>query len=450
MEELDLFILGTGPAATRIAPKCAEAGWRVGIVDPRPYGGTCALRGCNPKKVFVRAAELYDWIRRAEGTGVRAEGVDIHWAELVRFKRTFTNPITPGKEDKFGRAGVVQYHGYPQFIAPNRIEIDDQELEARKFVVATGAEPAKLNIPGEELLITSDDFLELDSLPQRILFVGGGYVTFEFAHVAARAGANVTIVEVGKRPLAKFDRDLVDCLVDRSRQLGIELHTSTKVEGIEKSSNGVLAVEMDADGEKRTLQADLVVHGAGRKPNTNGLGLENGNIRYGPLGIEVNEFLQSVSNPDVYAAGDVAATAAPPLSPVASHEGRIVAKNLLEGNRHHCDYGTVPSVVFSVPALAAVGMREDEAESQSFDYVVKAGDRRNDNSMKKVGETHARYKLLIEKQTDQLLGAHLLGPDAAETINLFALAMKHGITASQLKSTLFAFPTFTHDVRGMI
>lgn len=450
MEKHDLFILGTGPAATRIAPKCAEAGWRVGIVDPRPYGGTCALRGCNPKKVFVRAAELCDWIRRAEGTGVRAEGVGIDWTELVRFKRTFTDPITPGKEDKFGSAGIAQYHGHPRFIAPNRIAIDDQELEADKFVVATGAKPSELNIPGEELLTTSDDFLELDSLPQRILFVGGGYVTFEFAHVAARAGADVTIVEIGERPLVKFDPDLVDCLVDRSRELGVELHTSTEVKGIEKGSDGVLAVEVDANGERRTLQADLVVHGAGRTPNTNGLGLDSGNIRYGSQGIEVNEFLQSVSNPDVYAAGDVAATVAPPLSPVASHEGRVVAKNLLEGNLHHCDYGTVPSVVFSVPALAAVGLREAEAESQSFDYVVKAGDRRDDNSMKKVGETHARYKLLIEKQTDQLLGAHLLGPDAAETINLFALAMKHGITATDMKATLFAFPTLGHGIRSMI
>lgn len=174
MEKFDLFVLGTGPAATRIALKCAEAGWRVGTADPRPYGGTCALRGCNPKKVFVRAAELYDWINRAEGTGVQVEGASIDWPELVRFKRTFTDPITPWKEDKFEKAGIVRFHDSPRFVAPGRLAIGDREIESRKFAVATGAVPMKLGFPGAELMATSDDVLEFDELPRRILFVGGG------------------------------------------------------------------------------------------------------------------------------------------------------------------------------------------------------------------------------------------------------------------------------------
>lgn len=450
MESFDLFILGTGPAATRIASKCSEAGWHVGIVDPRPFGGTCALRGCNPKKVFVRAAELYDWIQRAEGTGVRALGASIDWAELMRFKRTFTDPVTAWKEDKFEKAGIARFHGHPRFVATNRITIDGRTMESRKFVVATGAVPVRLQIPGADLLATSDDFLELDHLPGRILFVGGGYVTFEFAHVAARAGAKVTIVEMGVRPLARFDAELVDCLVDRTRQLGITLHTSTKVGGVQRLDNGVLSVDLAGENGNGALEVDLVVHGAGRVPNTDGLDLEKGDVRFGPPGIEVNEFLQSVSNPDVYAAGDVAATKAPPLSPAASHEGRIVAKNLLEGNLYRCDYGLVPTVVFSVPPLAAVGMREDDARQAGREFTIESGDRSTNNSMKKVGAKHARYKLLVERGSGRILGAHLLGPDAAETINLFALAMNYGITATDLKGTLFAFPTFSHDVRSMI
>ena len=174
MEDFDLFVLGTGPASIRIAPKCAESGWRVGIVDPLPYGGTCALRGCNPKKVFVRAAELYDWICRAKGTGVRAEKAAIDWSELVRFKNTFTAPVTRSKEDRFESAGITQFRGNPRFIAPDRMVIDGQEIMSRKFVVATGAAPARLGICGEEFLPTSDDFFQLETLPDRIVFVGGG------------------------------------------------------------------------------------------------------------------------------------------------------------------------------------------------------------------------------------------------------------------------------------
>ncbi len=207
---------------------------------------------------------------------------------------------------------------------------------------------------------------------------------------------------------------------------------------------------LTSGGASESFKADLAVHGAGRAPNTGSLDLEAGNIRFGPRGIEVNEYLQSISNPAVYAAGDVAATGAPPLSPVATEEGRVLAHNLLESDQRKPEYGPVATVVFSVPALAAVGLREDQARQQGLQFSVQAGDRSDDNSMKKVGAKHARYKVLIEEPSGRILGAHLLGPDAAETINLFALAIKCGLTARDLKSTLFAFPTFGYDVRGML
>jgi glutathione reductase (NADPH) len=450
MQSVEFMVLGTGPAATQVALKCAEAGRSVGIADPRPFGGTCALRGCNPKKVLVRAAELHDWMRRAKGTGVQVDGARIEWPELIAFKRTFTNPVTPWKEGRFRDAGIRQFHGAPRFTSSSRIRVDAEELACGKIVVATGAVPLQLGIPGEELLTISDDFLELDRLPQRILFVGGGYVTFEFAHVAARAGAEVTIIETGDRPLTAFDPDLVDCLVDRTRELGIEVKTATEVKSVEKRDGGSLAVGVASDENPQTIEVDLVVHGAGRVPNIDGLDLETAGVRFGPRGIEVNQYLQSVSNPAVYAAGDVAATDAPRLSPVAIEEGRIVAHNLLEDQQQQPDYGPVATVVFSMPALAAVGLQETEARQQGLQFVTHSGDRSGDNSMKKVGAKHARFKVLVQKPDGRILGAHLLGPDAAETINLFALAIKCGLTARGLKSMLFAFPTFAHDIRGML
>jgi glutathione reductase (NADPH) len=178
MQKLDLLVLGTGPAATKIAIGCGEAGWNVAVVDPRPVGGTCALRGCNPKKVLVRAAELYDWIERAEGTGLRTENPRIDWSELIAFKRSFTDPVTSWKEGKFRDAGIEVLHGLPQFLSPDHLAIDGQEIASRRTVVATGAVPVKLGIPGEERVTTSDEFLELDRLPKRVLFIGGGYISF--------------------------------------------------------------------------------------------------------------------------------------------------------------------------------------------------------------------------------------------------------------------------------
>lgn len=450
MRKRDVLVLGTGPAATQVAMKCSEAGRSVGVVDPRPFGGTCALRGCNPKKVLARAAELHDWIERSKGSGLHAQGPEIEWRELMAFKRTFTDPVTPRNEKSLREAGIEQLHGAPRFVSPTRVAIGDEQFDCRNIVVATGAVPVELGIPGEELMRSSDDFLELEALPGRVLFVGGGYISFEFAHVAARAGARVTIVERGQQPLAPFDPELVDSLVERTGQLGIELRTGSEVRAIEKRPGGGFLVEVDSHGKTTSIETDLVVHGAGRVPNTDGLDLEAGGVSCNRQGIEVDEFLKSVSNPAVHAAGDVAGTGMPPLSPVATEEGRILAHNLIGDEPRKPDYGPVPTAVFTMPALAAVGLGEDEARKRGLRFTTHTGDRSDYNSMKKVGATHSRYKVLVEESTGRILGAHLLGPDAAETINLFALAIRGGLTARQVKSTLFAFPTFAHDVRTMV
>jgi glutathione reductase (NADPH) len=227
----------------------------------------------------------------------------------------------------------------------------------RYVVIATGQAPADLEIFGAEHLTTSDQFLELDELPRRILFIGGGYIAFEFAHVAARVGSQITVLHRGRRPLALFDPDLVDQLVERTRELGIDVHLGTEAIGIEKSS-AQLTVRAVAAGKTGTFQTDMVVHAAGRVPEIKDLDLDAAGIEWEKRGVRVNEFLQSVSIPAVYAAGDAAATGGPPLAPVASYEGLIVAANLLKGNHQKPNYIGIPSVVFTVPPLAAVGLSE--------------------------------------------------------------------------------------------
>src|SRR6202453_3868534 len=216
IKEFDVIVIGTGSAASAVAVHCRKAGWQVAIVDSRPFGGTGPLRGCDPKKVLVGAAEVLDWGRRMQGKGIKAAKLQIDWPELVRFKRSFTEPVPKRREDEFANAGIEAFHGRARFAGPTTIEVAEEKLEGRQVVIAAGQVPADLKIPGAENLTTSDQFLDLSELPRRILFIGGGYIAFEFAHVAALAGSQVTVLHRGTRPLNLFDPDLVDQLVERT------------------------------------------------------------------------------------------------------------------------------------------------------------------------------------------------------------------------------------------
>ncbi len=448
-ETFDLIVIGTGSGGSAPAYRCRAAGWRVAVVDELPYGGTCALRGCDPKKVLVGAADLADWNRRMQGRGITGDA-RISWSDLMRFKRSFTDLVPANREQAFEQAGIATYHGPGRFVSPDQLSVDGQVLEARHFVIAAGAKPRRLGVPGEEHLITSTAFLELDQLPARIAFVGAGYISFEFAHVARRAGAQATIVGRGK-PLQHFEQDLVARLVNHTQSLGIELRLDAEVTAIEPRGAGC-RLRVNTERRTETVEADLVVHGGGRVPNTEGLDLGTANIATEPDGgVRVNEFLQSVTNPRVYAAGDAAAAPGSlPLTPVAAYEGVIVAANLVKGNTQRPDYGGIPSVVFTVPPLAGVGLTEAQARAQQLDIRVKVADTSGWYSNRRVAEICAMFKVIVDPKTDRIVGAHLLGPHADEVINLFALAIRSGVPATDLKHLLYAYPTSGSDVPYMI
>lgn len=447
--KFDLVVIGTGAAASAVASRCRSAGWQVAVIDSRPFGGTCALRGCDPKKVLVGAAEAVDWVRRMKGKGIRAEELRIDWQELMRFKRTFTEPVPKNREEGFAKAGIVAFHGRARFVGPSSVQVNDDVLEGRYVVIAAGQKPADLRIPGTEHLTTSDQFLELDELPKRILFIGGGYIGFEFAHVAVRAGAQVTIVHRGRRPLPLFDPDLVDQIVKSTRELGVEVELGTEVVDVERGS-GQLIVRASASGQQRTFEADMVVHAAGRAPEIDDLNLDGAGVERNKRGVTVNEFLQSVSNPAVYAAGDAAASGGPPLTPVASYDGIIVAANLLKGNHQKPNYLGIPTVVFTIPPLASVGLSESEAREEGLKFQVKKEMTSGWYSSRRVGEKYSGFKVLVEEGTDRILGAHLLGGEAEEVINLFGVAMRSGMRAADLKHMLFAYPTHGSDLPYML
>jgi glutathione reductase (NADPH) len=473
----DLIVIGTGTAASTTAHECSSAGWKVAIVDSISFGGTCALRGCEPKKVLVEAAKVVDSAQRHQNRGVLgSDKVHIKWSELMHFKRTFTEPFPRHREEGYKKAGIVPFHGHARFIGSNAIRLEGGEekddnikkntvLRGKKILVATGAKPMQLNIPGSANIITSDQFLEFgeDHLPNRIVFVGGGYISFEFAHIAARAGAKVTILHRGKQPLEHFDPDLVSMLVQRSRDIGIDIHLQSTVEKIEKSSDdGSYAVyysntsfmSSNNNNQKSTttrIDCEMVVHGAGRIPNVEGLDLAAAGIEHTKQGIRVNEYLQSVSNPAIYAAGDVAASGGLPLTPVATYEGSLVATNLVKGNILKCNYSGLPSVVFTIPPLASVGMQEKEAKEAGFGFRVKYENTALWASSRRVGETYSGFKTLIEQDSNKILGAHILGPHAEEVINIFSMAIRLGLTAKELQDPLlYSYPTNSSDAVYML
>ena len=440
MEHFDVVIVGTGAAATSVAYPCRAAGKSVALIDDRPFGGTCVNRGCDPKKVLVGVADTVDRARRMTGYGASGD-VCIDWPALMRFKRTFTDPVPLSREKSFRDEGMEAIHGVARFRDAETLEVNGRLLAATHFVLAAGASPAPLGIPGEELLATSDDFLELGSLPEKIVFIGGGYIAFEFAHLARRAGAEVTILHRGKRALEHFDADLVSQLVDWTRECGIEVHLETPVDRI---TEGVV------HSGDRSFPASLAVHAAGRVPPLERLNIAAAGIAGDRRGVAVNEYLQSPTNPRAYAAGDYSASGGPALTPVAGYEGRVVAANILEGNHVKTDYRAIPSVVFTLPPLASLGMTEEQARKQGIDYGCNAANTAGWYSSRRLNEKSSGYKVLVDKSSKKLLGAHIFGDGSEELINVFALALRSGLTVDEIRSVLYAYPTHGSNIQYML
>lgn len=443
----DLVIIGAGTAAMTAALRVRAEGWSVAVVDFRPFGGTCALRGCDPKKLLIAGTSAVDHVHRMRGKGVTGDA-HVEWSELMAFKRTFTDPVPEQQEHNYQAKGIDTFHGEARFTGRQALEVNGQSLEARYVLLATGAEPVKLGIPGEEHLMTNEGFLALDALPAHIVFVGGGYIAAEFAHIAALAGAKVTVLQHASRMLTAFDKDLVGWLMDKFKSLGIDVQTGTTVESIDMLVHGY-RVMSSRDGQKQSVSAELVVHAAGRKPSFSRLNLEAAGVQVEGGRLKLNEFLQSVSNPAIYAAGD-AAQVGPPLTPVSSHDAHVVAANLIKGNSRRPDYRGVPSVAFTVPPIAAVGLSEEQARAQGLKFRVQSKQASTWFTSRQAAEPVYGFKVLVDESTDLVLGAHLVGPHVDHVINLFALAIRHGLTAAALKQTMFAYPTGASDIGYML
>lgn len=446
-ERYDIVIIGGGNAGFGVSQIAHAAGKSIAFVESDEFGGTCPNRGCTPKKVLVAAAHAMHEIEIAHHHGIEVGPAKLDWTALIDRKSDMIEFIPAAMEDLARGRGSV-YRGKAKFTGPNEIEVDGKHIEADNFVIATGSITRPLSIPGAGHLITSDDVLTERELPDEVVFIGGGVIAMEFSHVYARAGAKVTILEMMPQLLPRLDSDAVAAISAESERIGITMKTGVEVQGIEKI-DGKLQVKYIHQGQQHTIDANRVVNGAGRIANVADLNLDAANITYDGVRIEVDEYLRSVSNPAVWVAGDALVTSAQ-LSPIATYEGRIVGQNIVDGAHKSPDYAVIPSAVYTVPALSSVGLTEAEAGQAGIEVEVMTSDMSQWFSARFYAETVAWAKVIIEKSSRRIVGAHLVGHHGEELIHLFALAMRHGIKADDLGAEIYAFPTFAADMPSLV
>lgn len=443
----DIIIIGGGNAGFGVSSVAAPAGKTIAFIEDWDFGGTCPNRGCTPKKVLVAAAHALHEIETAAAHGIDVGEPRLDWARMIDREKDLISAIPGQMAGLAERRGDV-YRGRGRFVGPNSVAVGDEVLEADNIVIATGSKPRPLPIKGAEHLITSDEVLDDREQPGEVVFIGGGVIAMEFSHVYARAGTKVTILEALPRALPNLDADAVAALTAESERIGVTIKTGVTVSEIAEAG-GRLSVRYEHDGAEAVIEADRVVNGAGRVANVDGLDLDAANVSHDGIRIEVDASLRSVSNPAVHVCGDALVGTAQ-LSPIATYEGQVVGRNIVNGSSEAPDYEVIPSAVYTVPALASVGLTEEQARSAGLDVSVNAGDMTGWFSAKTYAETAAWSKVLVEAGTDRILGAHIIGHSGEELVHFFALAMKHGITAAQIKDMVFGFPTFSADIKSML
>ncbi len=440
MKTYDFIAIGGGGAGISAASLVRKAGRRVAVVDHGAIGGLCALNGCNPKKVLVRSSEVLDEVRRAGSFGINTGEIRVDWSRVIDRKETFTRPVTAATEQSLKSSGIDLIQGRPRFVAMNQVEVDGQHFEAEGILIATGSMPRRLKFEGAELMHSSDEILASRQPPRRLFIVGAGVVAMEFGQVFARLGSKVTMITPDPRPLLDYEPEIVEALHQFSKdELKIDLFVRTNMLAIHRQESG-FKIEVESDGQARAFEADFVLNAAGRPPSIDDLDLEKASIERNDRGVVVDDFLRSHSNRQVFAAGD--AHGRMQLSPVASYEGRVAARNFLEGNVERVQYDSIPSVVFAVPPLAKVGWTEAEAREREYRVAALTSDMKDWKVFAIAGESAAKAKVIIDSPSGRVLGAHLFGKGAEEYIHIFSMAIRFGISVNDLRSTVYGYPTF--------
>ena len=442
--DFDLFVIGAGSGGVRAARVCAGLGARVGIAEDRYLGGTCVNVGCIPKKLLVYAshfAEDFEDARRGFGWSLGEASHD--WATLIENKDREIERLNGVYEKLLDEAGVERFWGRATVAGPHSVTLGARTLSARTILVATGGWPALPDVPGREHAITSNEIFSLAELPRRILIVGGGYIAVEFAGILHGLGAQVTQLYRGPLFLRGFDRDVREVLADEMRKRGLDLRFDLNVTRIERAGSG-LRVSL-TDGSLH--EADQVMFATGRRPNTADLGLEAAGVTLSKNGaVAVDEYSRS-SVESIYAVGDV--TDRINLTPVAIHEAMCFARTLFADTPTAPIHDNVPAAVFSQPAVGTVGLTEERAR-QRFGKVdvYRSRFRPLKHTLTGSDET-TLMKILVDRASDRVLGIHMVGPEAGEIIQGFAVAIQCGATKAQLDATVGIHTTSAEELVTM-
>ncbi len=439
--DYDLFVIGAGSGGVRAARIAAGHGARVAIAEAHKVGGTCVIRGCVPKKLLVYGAHFAEDLEDAARFGWTIGERKFNWttlrdnvlAEVERLNGAYLNTLA--------NAGVEVIHGHAAFLDPHRLKIGDRVVTAEKILIATGSRPALPDCPGAALGITSNEVFHLDALPKRVTIAGGGYIANEFAGIFNELGCDVTLLLRGDTVLRGYDESITERLLHISTVKGIRFRFNAGFKSVEKRENGSLRVHV-ATGDP--VDTDLLIHAIGRVPNIEGLNLEKAGVTVGKRG-EIEVDLDSrTSAPHIYAVGDV--TDRIQLTPIAIKEGHAFADSVFGNKPWRADHDCVPSAVFSHPQIAAVGLTEAEARARLGGVKVYTSDFRPMKNTLANRNERALYKLVCEETTGRLVGAHIIGPDAAEIMQTLAIAVKVGLTKAQLDATVAIHPTMAEEL----
>jgi glutathione reductase (NADPH) len=437
--DFDLFTIGAGSGGVRASRIAARYGAKVGVAEERYLGGTCVNVGCIPKKLFVYASEFSEAFEDATGFGWDPCRPGFDWPTLIASKDREIERLNGVYENLLLGAGARIIRRRAQLLDAHTIVVDGERLTARYILIATGSWATMPPIEGIELAISSNEAFHLPELPARILIIGGGYIGVEFAGIFHGLGAHVTQIHRGPVFLRGFDDDLRTALADEMQKRGIDLHFEAMVTGLARTGDAI-AVSLSSGTQ---LKVDLVMCCTGRHPNSAGLGLEEAGVNRDANGaIVVNGYSQtSVEN--IYAVGDV--TNRRNLTPVAIAEGHAVADLLFGGRSRIIDHACVPSAVFSQPPIATVGLTEIEARARYGEVEIYKSIFRPLKHTLSGRDQMTLMKLVVEPSSGRVVGAHMLGPDAAEIIQGLAIALQCGATKAQLDATIGIHPTAAEE-----
>ncbi|EOL49913.1 dihydrolipoyl dehydrogenase family protein [Enterococcus caccae] len=439
MEIVEIIIIGSGPGGLAAAYDLAAKGKKVAVVETDLWGGTCPNRGCDPKKVLYGAIEAQDNLTQLKHHGFETVPA-INWSELMTFKETFTQPVSGEQQQGLISAGIQTIKGKAIFKDRHTIIVENQEYQADQIIIATGQRPAILDIPGKENFETSTDFLNMKELPEKIVFVGGGYISLELANIATSSGSEVHVLHHNTRPLKGFDEELTIALIDNLKARGIQFHFNESAESISKENDHYNIVLTS----KEILLADRVFCATGRIPNVEGLNLEEIGVDFTHKGIVVNDHLQTTVD-NIYALGDCLQKNTPKLTPVSSFEGSYLAKLLSGTLQEAIHYPEIPTIIFSSPKLAQVGLKEGEV-LENEKYEQQNIDLSQWFTYKHLNESLVKAKIITDKDTGLLVGATVLGNEAEQLINLFTLMINQKVVSDKINEMIMLYPTVSSDL----